>query len=65
MLIEIVSLRIRPITLRVRLAANITAGHILIALLGGYQLVLLPLEILVAFVQPLVFTLLLRIYLAE
>ena len=35
-LVEIVSISVRPITLSVRLAANIGAGHIVIGLLGTY-----------------------------
>lgn len=35
-LVEIVRIRVRPITLSVRLAANIGAGHIVIGLLGTY-----------------------------
>jgi len=74
-LIERVSQIIRPITLSVRLAANITAGHILIALsrasviiLNHIRLiliVLLILEIAVAFIQRYVFVVLITIYLRE
>lgn len=74
-LIESVSQLIRPITLSVRLAANITAGHILITLLRNVIYVLRParlallllviLEVAVAFIQRYVFTLLLVIYLSE
>lgn len=35
-LVEIVRISVRPITLSVRLAANIGAGHIVIGLLGTY-----------------------------
>nr|QRW36456.1 ATP synthase F0 subunit 6 [Notocrater youngi] len=35
-LVETVSLSVRPITLSVRLAANMSAGHIVLGLLGGY-----------------------------
>ena len=35
-LIETVSIFLRPITLSVRLAANISAGHIILGLLGSY-----------------------------
>lgn len=74
-LIETVSQIIRPITLSVRLAANITAGHILIALsrspiiiINHFRLVLVilfMLEIAVAFIQAYVFITLLSIYLRE
>jgi len=74
-LIERVSLIIRPITLSVRLAANITAGHILIALCSAPILILnffslalialLFLEIAVAFIQAYVFVTLISIYLRE
>lgn len=74
-LIETVSQTIRPLTLSVRLAANITAGHILIALtrrtiiaLNLFSIVLLiliVLEIAVAIIQRYVFTVLITIYLRE
>jgi len=74
-LVETVSQIIRPITLSVRLAANITAGHILIALCrsniiiintqSSILLVLLILETAVAFIQSYVFTVLISIYLSE
>lgn len=74
-IIESISLIIRPITLSVRLCANITAGHILIALasqpifiLNFFTLALIALtllEIAVAFIQRYVFTLLTTIYLRE
>jgi len=74
-LIETISLVIRPITLSVRLCANITAGHILIALVRKpififnlfslVLLLLLILEIAVAFIQRYVFSILLSIYLRE
>ena len=74
-LIETVSQIIRPITLSVRLAANITAGHILIALSRAsiiifnhiriVLIILLILEIAVAFIQRYVFVILITIYLRE
>ena len=74
-LIESVRQIIRPITLSVRLCANITAGHILIALrrqpifllnfFSSVLIILLILEIAVAFIQRYVFTILLSIYLSE
>jgi len=74
-LIESVRQVIRPITLSVRLAANITAGHILIRLcrrtvtiINTFSLVLcilIILEIAVAFIQRYVFTVLTTIYLRE
>nr|ALI86964.1 ATP synthase F0 subunit 6 [Heterometrus longimanus] len=77
--IESVSNIIRPITLSVRLAANMIAGHLLIVLMGsvisgnffiilvgmiGLSL-LLVLELAVAFIQAYVFTVLSALYVAE
>nr|QQP21738.1 ATP synthase F0 subunit 6 [Metasepia tullbergi] len=35
-IIETLSIMVRPITLSIRLAANISAGHIILTLIGGY-----------------------------
>lgn len=78
-LIESISLLIRPITLSVRLAANIIAGHLLLSLLSNireklpsanifiYPLIqtLLSLEYAVAIIQSYVFIVLISLYLAE
>jgi len=74
-IIERVRQIIRPITLSVRLAANITAGHILINLISNTMytlnilslllILLFLLELAVAFIQRYVFTLLLTIYINE
>lgn len=72
-LIEVVRQLIRPITLRVRLAANLTAGHLILSLLASLtptqriftQAPLLLLELLVALVQPFVFCMLLFLYFSE
>lgn len=74
-LIETVRQIIRPITLSVRLAANITAGHILIALcsrtinifnsLTIVLIILIILETAVALIQRYVFTVLISIYIRE
>nr|ADB43176.1 ATP synthase F0 subunit 6 [Calanus sinicus]ADT63587.1 ATPase subunit 6 [Calanus sinicus]ADT63588.1 ATPase subunit 6 [Calanus sinicus]ADT63613.1 ATPase subunit 6 [Calanus sinicus]ADT63626.1 ATPase subunit 6 [Calanus sinicus] len=79
-LIETVSSVIRPITLSIRLAANMVAGHLLLTLLGtqgpglaGTALVsmilglvlLLFLELAVACIQSYVFTILSSLYLGE
>ena len=74
-IIESISQIIRPITLAVRLCANITAGHILIALarkpifiLRRFSIllfILLILETAVAIIQRYVFTILISIYLSE
>lgn len=78
-IIEIVSNIIRPITLSVRLVANIVAGHLLISLLsnfsitrpiitiwaGGPIIVLIALEIAVAVIQAYVITTLICLYYKE
>lgn len=79
-LIEITRNLIRPLTLAVRLAANIIAGHLLLSLirsalakspLSFFLVILLPqtalrlLELAVAFLQAYVFRVLITLYLAE
>nr|YP_010713311.1 ATP synthase F0 subunit 6 [Lychas mucronatus]WDA95774.1 ATP synthase F0 subunit 6 [Lychas mucronatus] len=78
-LIESVSNLIRPITLSVRLAANMIAGHLLIVLLGSAIVLklsiliggvlalalLMVLELAVAFIQSYVFMILVGLYSAE
>jgi len=76
-IIETVRLLIRPITLSVRLAANITSGHLLITLLSTQskeaqskiriliQIALLILEIIVSIIQAYVFRILLSLYISE
>nr|YP_665516.1 ATP synthase F0 subunit 6 [Campodea fragilis]ABF49566.1 ATP synthase F0 subunit 6 [Campodea fragilis] len=78
--IEMVSNVIRPITLSVRLAANMIAGHLLMTLLGNTgpslsimtlsiiiltQFALLTLEVAVAFIQSYVFAILGTLYSSE
>lgn len=77
--IEIISYLSRPISLAVRLFANMMVGHTLLKVLGGFVagmgvagilpfLFMIPftaLELLVAFLQALVFTLLTTIYLND
>jgi len=78
--IETVRIIIRPGTLAVRLAANMVAGHLLLALLGGQGpalsgvalrglvvglLCLMALECGVACIQAYVFTILRALYLAD
>uniref|UniRef100_A0A1W7RAA5 ATP synthase subunit a n=1 Tax=Hadrurus spadix TaxID=141984 RepID=A0A1W7RAA5_9SCOR len=77
--IETISNIIRPITLSVRLAANMIAGHLLIVLLGSVisggafvlfsgvfsMTLLLVLELAVAFIQAYVFTVLSGLYSSE
>jgi len=77
-LIEIISLLIRPVTLSVRLTANITAGHLLISILISFLsemgvkiihfipiLLINFLELGVAVIQSYVFVILVSIYSSE
>nr|VFU78757.1 ATP synthase 6 [Proasellus hercegovinensis] len=79
-IIETVSSLIRPLTLAVRLAANMIAGHLLMALLSNYasifspsmiltvissQILLLILEAAVAVIQAYVFMVLSILYVSE
>lgn len=78
-LIETIRLVIRPLTLAVRLAANIIAGHIILSLIRMRafnssvvffsslfaESVILILELAVAIIQPYVFFILLTLYSQE
>merc|ERR1712110_286465 len=68
-LIELVRNFIRPITLSVRLAANIVAGHLLISLVNSgslnFSALLFFLEVAVAFIQGYVFRTLRIMYISE
>jgi len=76
-IIETISNIIRPIALRVRLAANIVAGHLLLRLISNQitnnptiflysgQTLLIILEIAVALVQAYVFIILVTLYISE
>nr|UOF70430.1 ATP synthase F0 subunit 6 [Tropostreptus hamatus] len=78
--IETISSLIRPLTLSVRLAANMIAGHLLMTLLGNQgpasstaimpiiimtQLTLITLESAVAMIQAYVFAVLTTLYISE
>lgn len=66
--IELIRLIIRPLTLRVRLIANITAGHLLLFLVRIFfipSFLIIILELVVRLIQAFVFSLLLRLYLNE
>ena len=77
--IEVLSYLIRPISLSVRLFANMTAGHTMLKVFGGFVVkmgifgvlplalivVLTPLEVLIACLQAYVFTVLTCLYLND
>nr|YP_010390248.1 ATP synthase F0 subunit 6 [Virpazaria ripkeni]UPV69728.1 ATP synthase F0 subunit 6 [Virpazaria ripkeni]UPV69741.1 ATP synthase F0 subunit 6 [Virpazaria ripkeni] len=79
--IESISILIRPITLTVRLVANISAGHIILSLISNVLSASLPLlslmlsffimvfyslfEMFVSFIQAYIFTLLVSLYMSE
>ena len=78
--IEILSYFIRPMSLSVRLFANMVAGHVMLAVIGGFVVamgvwfgwiplafvtVLFGLELLIACLQAYVFTILTCIYLHD
>nr|YP_010350248.1 ATP synthase F0 subunit 6 [Virgulibracon endoxylaphagus]UOK09628.1 ATP synthase F0 subunit 6 [Virgulibracon endoxylaphagus] len=78
-LIEFLSNLIRPLTLCIRLTANMIAGHLLLVLLSSFipvmfsfyqfilifQLILLILEVGVSLIQAYVFVILVTLYLKE
>lgn len=78
-IIEVLSFLIRPLSLSIRLFANMLAGHILLYIIGSatitlgllgffpflFILAFLILELGIAFLQAYVFTILLSIYLAD
>lgn len=57
-IIETISLFIQPIALAVRLTANITAGHLLIHLIGGATLALINISMTTAFITFIILVLL-------
>lgn len=67
LIIEVISLCVRPVTLAVRLMLNMAVDHLLLTIFLGFLPLLLPLPVmllgcLVVVVQTLVFTLLTTIY---
>nr|DBA43576.1 TPA_asm: ATP6 [Bombus fervidus] len=78
-IIELISLIIRPWTLSIRLSANLIAGHLILVLLSNFLMnfmllssftmmienMLLILEISMAFIQAYVFSILLILYFYE
>nr|YP_025911.1 ATP synthase F0 subunit 6 [Xiphinema americanum]AAQ75775.1 ATP synthase F0 subunit 6 [Xiphinema americanum] len=71
-MIELVSISARPITLCFRLLANMCAGHVILGLVfkanWGVWLLGMPLmllEVLVAFIQAFVFSMLISVYFQE
>jgi len=74
-IIESISNIIRPLTLIVRLTANIIAGHLLLTLLGNIvskiniiipiQIILITLELSVSIIQSYVFSILITLYFRE
>nr|YP_009243538.1 ATP synthase F0 subunit 6 [Myotis lucifugus]YP_009442721.1 ATP synthase F0 subunit 6 [Myotis thysanodes]AKG50085.1 ATPase subunit 6 [Myotis lucifugus]ASS35136.1 ATP synthase F0 subunit 6 [Myotis lucifugus]ATO90548.1 ATPase subunit 6 [Myotis thysanodes]WAQ70424.1 ATP synthase F0 subunit 6 [Myotis lucifugus]WAQ70437.1 ATP synthase F0 subunit 6 [Myotis lucifugus] len=57
-IIETISLFIQPMALAVRLTANITAGHLLIHLIGGATLALMNISMTTAFITFVILVLL-------
>nr|ATL63096.1 ATP synthase F0 subunit 6 [Bombus consobrinus] len=78
-IIELISLIIRPWTLSIRLSANLISGHLILILLSNFMMnflmlspfslmiqnMLLMLEISMAFIQAYVFSILLTLYFSE
>jgi F-type H+-transporting ATPase subunit a len=77
--IEVISYLARPITLSIRLAANMTAGHLLLKVVAGFVVSLglmgaplilalvglIGFEVFVAFLQAYIFTILTCVYLHD